>query len=60
MSFALCGDKTLLLWDVATGVCEQILQGHTSSVNLAEFSPGGKKVVSASADETVQLWRVVR
>ncbi len=33
-----------------------ILKGHTSGVNSAEFSPDGKKIVTASGDNTARIW----
>ena len=52
-------DKTLRLWDVATGECEQTLQGHSDDVNSAGFLPDGAKVISASDDRTLRVCRVV-
>jgi WD40 repeat protein len=48
------------VWDVATGECVQTLRGHTDTVLSAGFSPDGTKLVSASGDKTLWLWRVVR
>eukprot|EP01043_Picozoa_sp_COSAG02_P063592 COSAG02_NODE_9056_length_2346_cov_6.077437_2_plen_105_part_00 len=36
------------------------LAGHTGNVSSASFSHDGEKVVSASDDETVRVWRVDR
>ncbi|HIK08479.1 MAG TPA: hypothetical protein IGS40_28065 [Trichormus sp. M33_DOE_039] len=33
------------------------LEGHTSGVNSAIFSPDGSLIVSASADNTIKIWR---
>ena len=39
-----------------TEPCLHILQGHTSRVNSAAFNPDGKRIVSASNDNTIRIW----
>lgn len=48
-------DKTVRVWDTATGICMAILEGHTSWVGTITFSPDGTRLVSGSIDQTVRV-----
>lgn len=51
-------DKTIKLWNVATGKAVQALRGHTSFVNALAISHDGQMLVSGSADRTIKIWNL--
>ncbi len=44
------------VWDLSSGRELRTLRGHSRSVNGVAVLPDGRRVVSASDDETVKVW----
>jgi WD40 repeat protein/Flp pilus assembly protein TadD len=49
-------DRTVKVWDAATGTELYTLRGHTAAVVAVAFSEDGRNLVSAAADHTVKEW----
>src|SRR5882762_3882390 len=52
---AIAQAQTIRSRNIQTGE-EVSLLGHTREVNFVAFSPDGKRIVSASDDETIRIW----
>jgi len=51
-------DTTLRVWDVSSGECIRILEGHSSFVRAVSWSSDGNRICSGSDDKTVRVWEV--
>jgi len=48
------GDRTVKVWDLASGACAQTLEGHSSVVRSVAVA--GAHIVSGSGDTTIKVW----
>ncbi len=51
-------DRSIILWDVASGRITRTLKGHNGEVWALDFSPDGKLLASGSHDFTVKIWEI--
>ncbi|KAF9223395.1 ribosome biogenesis protein Sqt1 [Gyrodon lividus] len=49
-------DTTVWLWQLPSGNIMQVFAGHTGPVQCGEFTPDGKRIVTACADGTLVYW----
>ena len=50
-------DKTARVWDVDTGDCLQILEGHTDEIFSCAFNYHGDTIITGSKDNTCRIWK---
>jgi WD40 repeat protein len=53
-------DKSIKVWDLATGREEMTLRGHNFWILSVAFSPDGKRLASSGFPEEVKIWDVTR
>jgi WD40 repeat protein len=44
------------IWDAATGRLLHTFTGHTNKVSAVAYSPDGRRLATASSDQTVKMW----
>ncbi|KAG6877803.1 hypothetical protein C0993_003777 [Termitomyces sp. T159_Od127] len=49
-------DSTVWLWQLPSGNTMQVFAGHSGPVNCGEFTPDGRRIVTACADGTLIFW----
>lgn len=49
-------DGTVRRWDVKSGQCIDVYEGHSHLVSSVAFSSDGEAIASGSQDQTVRIW----
>ncbi|KAH9917834.1 ribosome biogenesis protein Sqt1 [Fomitopsis serialis] len=49
-------DSTVWLWQLPSGNTMQVLAGHTAPVQCGDFTPDGKRIITADAEGTLIFW----
>jgi WD40 repeat protein len=58
--FAISGgtDATVRIWELPTGRCLRVLEGHKGAVSAVLISPDARFALSAGMDGTVRRWEL--
>ena len=51
-------DRSVRLWDMASGECRKKLTGHTGPVRALAYSPDGLQIASGGSDLSIKIWNV--
>lgn len=49
-------DRTVRVWDVATGRLLSTMTGHSQKIFTVTFSPDGSRIVSGGNDQVIRFW----
>jgi len=44
------------VWDLETGGCLRMLEGHTDTITSLSITPDGSRLISGSADGSTREW----
>ncbi|EFA74819.1 putative dynein regulator [Heterostelium album PN500] len=53
-------DKTIKIWELATGRCLQTYIGHDNWVRSIKFHPCGKYLISVGDDKSIRVWDIAQ
>lgn len=53
-------DKSIKIWDLATGRCVATFVGHDNWIRGLRFHPNGKFLVSVSDDKSIRIWDIAQ
>lgn len=51
-------DNSIKIWDLNSGHCRAMFEGHLDGVSSVAITPDGKRIWSASLDHSVRVWDV--
>ena len=52
-------DHTISVWNLITGKCQQILEGHTGNVSCLAADKANNHIFSGSWDHTIRMWNLI-
>jgi WD40 repeat protein len=52
---AACGNSTIKIWNVSTGVCEHVIQGKNHGLSV-DWNPVNSLLAIAFLEQPIQLW----
>ena len=49
-------DDTIRVWDISSGQCIYMIEGHEDNITSINTTPDGRRAVSGSWDKTLRVW----